>query len=480
MKKLLVSRRYLVCALLLVCLPITCLANNVSISGVTLANASAGQADIQFTLSWDNSWNETWTESGGSVTVTNWDAIWVFAKYRQNGGLWKHVRLTATGHTATGATVIDVADDGGGKRLGAFVRRNATGSGTVTCTNMRLHWDLAAAGLPSADDIDITVMGVEMVYISQGAFYLGSGGEELNHFYAAPDTAAAYLVTSEAEITIGDSAGDLQATGGVNGGPVPADYPKGFGAFYCMKYEMTEGQYVDFLNLLDASIAATFFPNSGGALRHTIVASAGGYESSAPDRACSYMNADRLLTYLDWCGLRPISEMEFEKVCRGARAPWINEYAWGDSTMVILTGFQGTDGSGIETALPAGANVHYSNSPFYGPVRAGIFATGSATRASAGAGYYGVMEMTGNLNEMVVGIYDVGGRSYTGAHGDGNEYSAYTDQWQASSSFAYSGKGGHFLASPGDGRTSDRRYIASRIYLIGSPALGGRGVRTAP
>jgi hypothetical protein len=190
------------------------------------------------------------------------------------------------GNTATGGTAIDVADDGGGRRLGALVHRTANGSGTVTCANMKLHWDLAAADIPSPDDIDLTVMGVEIVYIPEGAFYLGSGGTESNHFYAAPDTTAPFLVTGEAEIAVGDDPGNLQATGALNGGPIPADYPKGFAAFYCMKYEITEGQYVDFLNLLDPGISAGFFPNNTGNLSHTIAAAAGGgFETAAPDRA---------------------------------------------------------------------------------------------------------------------------------------------------------------------------------------------------
>jgi hypothetical protein len=69
---------------------LSCFANNLSITDVTLSNPSGGQADVQFTMSWDNSWHEIWTESGGTIAVTNWDAVWVFAKYRQNGGLWQH------------------------------------------------------------------------------------------------------------------------------------------------------------------------------------------------------------------------------------------------------------------------------------------------------------------------------------------------------------------------------------------------------
>lgn len=456
-----------------------CRANDLNISAVSLIDAGGGKADIQFTMSWKNSWHESWTETGGSINVTNWDAAWVFAKYRQNGGLWKHVVLTGAGHTPTGGTAIDVPDDGGGTRLGVFVHRSATGTGTVTCTNMRLRWDLAAAGIPSPDDIDVTVLAVEMVYIPEGAFYLGSGGTEGAHFYAAPDVTTPFLVTGEAEITIGSDPGNLSATGAIFTGSIPEEYPKGFAAFYCMKYEVTEGQYVDFLNLLDPAIAGDHFPNAAGSQRHTIAATAGGgFETSAPDRACGFFNWVRFPAYLDWCGLRPMTELEFEKACRGPKQPWINEYAWGNADYTALTGFTGTDGSGTETALPAGANAHLANT-VYGPVRAGIFATGTATRLSAGASYFGVMELSGNILEFAVSAARDSGRVFIGLHGDGNEYTSPFPLWPTDL-WAYGGRGGHLATGGTLSRVSDRSAIDSYPYRYVEGLHGGRGVRSAP
>ncbi|MCP5537461.1 MAG: SUMF1/EgtB/PvdO family nonheme iron enzyme [Akkermansiaceae bacterium] len=456
--------------------PAVGLANNLQISNVSIVNPSAGQADIQFTLSWDNSWHETWTEAGGTISVTNWDAVWIFAKYRQNGGLWKHVHFTATGHTATGGTVIEVPHDGDGARPGAFVRRNATGTGTVTCTDMKLHVDIAAAGLPSADDIDISVMGIEMVYIPTGAFHLGSGGSEQQHFHTAADTNTTYLVGSEAAITMGTETGNLNATGAITHGSLPVDFPKGYKAFYCMKYEITEGQYVDFLNLLDPGIAGSYFPAQSN-YRHTITAAAGGgYESAAPDRACSYIGSlNRALTYLDWAGLRPMTELEYEKVCRGQKQPWVNEFPWGNTTVTNITGFDGTDGSGTETAIPTNTNAHLSEG-VSGPVRAGIFATDTTTREQAGAGYYGVMELGGNLWEFVVSVARSQGLPFSGAHGDGDEYTGYGNQWP-DSSYAYARRGSSFYAGWQAARTSHRNDGNTTAENAES---GARGVRTAP
>lgn len=466
----------------LLCAPLAASANNLQISNVSLTNASGGQADIQFTMSWDNSWHESWTETGGTISITNWDAVWVFAKYRQNGGLWKHVRLNATGHTPAGGTAIEVADDGGGQRLGAFVHRAAAGSGTVTCPNMRLHWDLAAQGIASPADLDISVFGVEMVYIPEGAFYLGSGGDEPYHFYAPPDTTAPYLVDSEAPITIGTEAGNLHATGAITAGTIPAEFPKGFRAFYCMKYEITEGQYTGFLNHLDPTVAAPLFPDKAGAGRHTIAAApGGGFESAAPDRACNYIGMPRILGYLDWAGLRPMTELEFEKACRGQKEPWINEMAWGNSAYTSLTGIDGTDGSGTETALPANANAFIQNGAIGGPVRAGIFASGSTTREQAGASYYGVMEMSGNVHELAISVSRTPGTTFAGNHGDGNEYTLPIGGIWPADGFAYGGRGGHYNSSFTSCRTSSRDLSDARPYFsTPGAATGGRGARTAP
>ncbi len=458
------------------------LANNLSIGDVRLIDAGGGMADIEFTMAWENSWHESWTEAGGTIQVTNWDAVWVFAKFRQNGGLWQHVQLAAAGHGPTGGTVIEVAEDGGA-RLGAFVHRAATGRGDVSCPAMRLRWDLAAQGVPSADDLDITLLGVEMVYIPEGSFDLGSGGTEAAAFHTAPDPAVPYRIASEAAFDVGGDPGDLAATSELHAGAVPAGYPKGFAAFYCMKYEVTEGQYVDFLNLLDPGIVAPYFPGQAGNWRHTISAAAGGgFESAAPDRACGYFSMVRALGYLDWAGLRPMTEMEFEKACRGPRAPWVNEFAWGDTTLVGLEGFVGVDGSGTETADPPAANAHSNTSPIGGPVRAGIFATDSSTRATAGAGYYGVMELSGNLLEFVVNARDeTGSRGFDGTHGDGDEYTDPLAVWPGSSYWHYGGRGGSVADRTNFDRfrTSDRAYAVSP-YSSSAYYNGARGVRSAP
>ena len=58
---------------------------------------------MQFDLSWDNSWR---TSSG---STNNWDAAWVFIKYRVASGPWQHAKLNATGNSkGTGLTIPSI------------------------------------------------------------------------------------------------------------------------------------------------------------------------------------------------------------------------------------------------------------------------------------------------------------------------------------------------------------------------------------
>ena len=65
-------------------------ANNIATSNVKLTgqNTTNHTTQVQFNVSWENSWR---TSSGPA----NWDAAWVFVKYRVNGiGAWKPATIT--------------------------------------------------------------------------------------------------------------------------------------------------------------------------------------------------------------------------------------------------------------------------------------------------------------------------------------------------------------------------------------------------
>src|SRR5437764_6200925 len=50
-------------------------------------------------------------------------------------------------------------------------------------------------------------------------------------------------------------------------------------------------------------------------------------------------------------------------------------------------------------------------SPSFGNLRNGIFATATSTRIASGSGLFGVMEMSGNLEEYIINLGTDGGRS---------------------------------------------------------------------
>ena len=200
------------------------------------------------------------------------------------------------------------------------------------------------------------------------------------------------------------------------------------------------------------------------------------YMCPAPDRAAEGLESGLMKAFLDWAGLRPMTELEFEKACRGPKSTVPNEYIWGDVELVAQTGHSGTNGSGTETATPTNANCNISN---IGSVRAGIYATATSDRRRAGGGYYGVMALGGNVFEMVIPTGSAGGRNFAGTHGDGDIDFLPTD-WQ---SVGQRG-GGYKDGSTPRVRTSDRSYANYYFWVIAYYTYfdsdGGRGVRTAP
>ncbi|TAK58255.1 MAG: hypothetical protein EPO24_08755, partial [Bacteroidetes bacterium] len=207
-----------------------------------------------------------------------------------------------------------------------------------------------------------------------------------------------------------------------------------------MKYEISEGQWVDFFNTLTTTQKSTrdITGNPGKFsdtiyYRNTIGWTVGDATSQRPDRACSFLSWMDGAAYADWAGLRPMTELEYEKACRGDQAVVSLEIASGTPTYVAATTISGTE-NGTEYITNSGANIN-SNSyavPFTGgdggggPLRCGIFATASTSREQAGAGFYGVMELTGNLWEQCVTIADqtfdnlpTNAGLFDGGHGDG-------------------------------------------------------------
>lgn len=459
-------------------------ANNIRVSNVSLTRQDTltKTANVTFNLAWENSWR-----SG-----ENRDAAWVFVKFRAPGSNnWEHAILStnSAAHKAASHSAISAVADG----MGAFVYGVTNQAGNVNYIQTKLRWNYGLNGYDFAEGavVDVSVHAIEMVYIPEGAFYLGSGGSEVGHFYQYTDgmqITNPYLVDSENEITVGASNGNLYYAASVNVGDgigiISNLFPKGYAAFYCMKYELSQGQYVEFLKKLTSAHASVRYSYTTIS-RYTIYGVYPDLDVSAPDRACNCISWADGAAYMDWAGLRPMTELEYEKACRGTAQPVPNEYAWGSTNVVKMTNEYLIAGSGTETALPTNANCLYGNS-LGGPTRVGVFATTNSTRQSSGAGYYGVMELNGNMRERAITVGNNAGRVFTGLHGDGQVSAAgnaNVTNWPGTDAVGSGQRGGHW----GDGgpwlaseRSGAAVGVTDRIPGGWRSYDGWRGVRTAP
>ena len=495
-------------------------ANNIVVENISMTGQDAGNnyTMIEFDIAWDNSWQV-------SSAPSNWDAAWVFAKWQDNGGAWSHCTLNTTdgNHTAPSGSTIDAASDG----TGVFIYRSGDGNGSNNWDNTQLRWQYGTDGVADDASVTVKVFAIEMVYVPQASFKLGSGGTETSAFYQYPTTTNTYTISNENAITVGTTEGNLyypsSTYGGDRAGPIPAAFPKGYDAFYCMKYEISQEQYAEFLNKLTYNQQATRTANApssaagtgalitGNSNRCGIDIMTSGVAGTTPavyacnldgdgtynetvdgqNIACNYLSWADLAAYLDWAALRPMSELEFEKACRGTVTPVANEYAWGTtdiagSAYTLSNAGAANEGIANNYSTSAG-NASYRTTvlSINGPLRCGIFAAnGSNTgRETAGATYYGIMEMSGNLWERPVTVGNATGRAFTGINGDGvlnaTTGNANSTNWPNTTATGAGLRGGFLTTYAIYLRVSDRYYAAVTSSVRGT-SYGGRGVRLGP
>jgi len=246
-----------------------------------------------------------------------------------------------------------------------------------------------------------------------------------------------------------------------------------------MKYEISQGQYADFLNMLTPAQAGNRYSVASSGFRYTISGTHPSFTATAPDRACNFVSWGDGAAWADWSGLRPMTELEYEKACRGPLLPVANEYAWGTVTITATTAI-GADGTGADTAT--GGNCNYIVCSPDGPYRVGIYATGTSTREQAGASYWGIMELSGNVWERPVTIGHGTGRAFTGLIGDGvltTGGDANVSFWPGTDAAGAGFRGGDWGDTAVYARASGRNSAAS-VYADRYPYFGWRGVRPAP
>ncbi|MFC1462298.1 SUMF1/EgtB/PvdO family nonheme iron enzyme [Verrucomicrobiota bacterium] len=494
-------------------------ANNLRITNVLWqATTLPGQTHVRFDLSWENSWRAAWTQEaattaiGQDLLVENWDAAWVFVKFRAtnstDGYLHATLSTNATDHMIpAGITNTVGLSNDGGKGLGVFVYRAAGGNGPSDLTCVKLRWLHETDGATN-DAYDIQVHAIEMVYVPEGPFALGSAlgalGNEADCFYKADDTNQPYIVTNGAAIAVSSNAvaGNLWAKGRVEDSSVVSNaFPSGFTAFYCMKYEVTQGQYADFLNGLSSNNATARFPNQDGVSRHTISVTGGVYSASRPNRACNYLAWSNGAAYAAWTGLRPMSELEIVKACRGPLDAVADEYpcgtpsAWsipGDPAGVQLSIAPGTPEDGTETVTnyPSGngaalchlgggghGNIHGGDEGA-GPLRAGIFATNNCSRVDAGSTYWGILDVLGSVFERQVTIANATGRKFRGTHGSGTP--VLPSDWPQDNATGSGVSGTAWGNNAEYGKTAERGAVTWDPWVSYARWCGMRGGRTAP
>ncbi len=478
-------------------------ANNLTIGASTYSSANQ---TLTFSVAWDNSWSI-------NVGPSNWDAVWIFVK-RQNctgNNNWVHQLLSTNSadHLAQngGATSTIVAVDAVSDGMGVFVKRigtNVVGNVTAQTITIKLAGTNPTITTSSSDNFE--VLGVEMVYVPQGQFYIGDGRPTNTNNFSAGTNAQPLLITSAIQAA-GLGTYDKYVSKPEYGSPValPASFPLGFNGFYSMKYEIQQGLVVEFLNTLtyDQQVKRlapwSRLPNVNGTsfdedwnYVNVKITTAGTYNTVPAVFSCTYpyipqthLNWQDLTTILDWAGLRPMTEFEFEKACRGPLLPVVNEYPWGTTTINFM-------GNPTSSAIVSfGVKEGHTHGNWNGgPIRSGFAAGPTTNRSQSAATYYGIMEMAGNVFEQCVG----GGNGYnysnfTNINGDGvlgTNGNSNTTGWPINGGVDGGTilKGGFYTTGASNlaaYRVSDRQYYAgdaSNAPNSKERSTGGRGVRS--
>ncbi|WP_235298454.1 hypothetical protein [Portibacter marinus] len=402
-------------------------ANNLSISSVSLSGNF-----LTFTVQWENSWRQG---------LEFHDAVWIFIKQAPNGGpSWTHGNISSAQATSGYETIVS------SDNVGFFVRRSADGNGTST---VQLQ---AQISNPEGAFQDFKVFGVEMVYIPQGNFYAGDG-VSTSRITPGDDISKSYLITSEAGLFCGSGSTNIDIASATSTGrcvDLDPNFPKGFEAFYSMKYSITQEQYVDFLNCLprnqqennvQADISGTSVTNTyvmadqpttfnGNVIRCPSDIGNGnitffcdrdgdGVPNESDDglgRAMNYICSQNWAAYLDWAGLRPMSFLEYEKASRGPLPAVPGEFSWGSSLLVYGSTIidEGTATEKYTESGTTGGVSTYANDV----LRVGFNAIApNPTRELSNASYYGVIDLGNNPSDFYVDYEE--GLTYTGNHGDG-------------------------------------------------------------
>ena len=431
---------------------------------------------------------------------------------------WQPARVLEVTATPEGAVVVP-SDN----RCGVLIHRGPdnAGYGKVSFDDVGVSFELPVASGDGVD-LDVAVFPIRMVYIPEGQFWAGDLHRNVDSaFYdsCTPDSEEnlAFLVDSEDAIEVGDGSTceecDKQLfyqsspplfTGGDRKGPIPAEFPKGYRGFYVMRSHVSQGQYAEFINFLPSTSRTQRYPYEEGAYRYTIARDRSMNRiARRPARACNFLSWADGIAFTAWAGLRPMTELEFEKACRGSALPVTQEYAWGNTRIVLAQVIVGPGTT--EVAVSGNCNTDNAFVLFNGgddssgPVRDDAFSLAGSPdvaeqfesgyvdlREATGASFYGVLGMSGNLWEMAVTVGLPQGRAFTGENGTGELLAdgsapAGLLGWPGDNARGAGFRGGAWFTPAARSRLADRMYAAGlEGYFFRSLDTGFRCATFAP
>ncbi len=481
------------------------LANDVQLSDLRLADSQT----LKVTLQWQHSWN-----LNGLKKPFNHDAVWLFFKYKNSGDQgWQHANLSSQGmkHNITDGTPGLIQLKGVKDQAGLFVQRRKQGSGPIRPQTLSIK----LANSLEKGQYQFRAFGIEMVKVTTDSFFLGDGAS--NHTLAVANNGEPYHVTDEGPISVDSTGNNLTSSDKFPPAKdIPSSYPVGYEGFYAMKYEISQAQYVSFLNTLSStqqanhisadptsSKGSTAFRGARGNRNGIVIKQPAkaqqpavfacdanpnspiGAVDDGQNRACNFLKWSDVAAYLDWAGLSPITETAFEKLSRGPQKPLKLGFAWGTNQVTDANNLikDGTPQETVKEPIKAqhGVASHGYAGP-KGPLRNGFNGSDSVDRLRLGAGYYGALELSGNLWELLVNL-NQHGLNFKGRPGNGDLNSqGFSDEpnWPGKQGKGAGFKGGAWnsgiLQEFRDLAVSDRFYIYDQPKTRRETA-GGRGVR---
>ena len=369
-------------------------ADTIQVTNIKWEAGTKEYSTVTFDLSWNNSWRAKWTEpaeknvTGKPLPVESWDAAWVFVKFRPSEErVFSHASLdldAARHQKPAGATLDVAASDDGRKGLGVFIYRAAVGNGANHFKGVKLRWQHAADKADPAK-AELSVHAIAMVYVPQGPFHYKGPWED--HPFADGHTHPLTLIDNPDPTQPGGHPGlGTNATPEVvkNTTPDCETYPNGYSPFYIMKYSITQGEYARFLteqapNLKEAHYNngrydvlgmddPRRFANLNGYNGYTISFSSdeGRYKADVPDRPASLLSLPDIQSFMACAGLRPPSDLEYDKSCRGPRAVARAEEAWAPGICAPAAGLPSFVSGQIRKDVPPERRAFWPGASYWG------------------------------------------------------------------------------------------------------------------